>query len=280
MTNVRTSDVMEAYFQPAPPFSATGKNKAEFPDAIALMSLERWAKEKNLKIMAVSNDKGWQAFGELSAQIDAHAELKDALAVLQRHAEEATSIARTLLAAIDTKSDGRLATKFTELFAREVSRYGVSAKAESSYSVDADDADLALTDYKLAGDPEDPSFAVTQSGPNILVVQIDLVAKVETYATFYLSIYDSIDKDYTPVGSTYHQLEQEIEFEVLATFERSDPAKVFKLSKVEIVHGPSTIDFGFVEPNFEPEPEEQLEMPDLDPEDEGKASPLSEEIPW
>jgi hypothetical protein len=42
VTNVRTSDVVDAYFQLAPPFSAAGKNKAEFPDAIALMSLERW----------------------------------------------------------------------------------------------------------------------------------------------------------------------------------------------------------------------------------------------
>jgi hypothetical protein len=243
------------------------------------MSLERWAKEKNLKMMAVSNDRGWQAFGELSAQIDVHAELRDALAILQKHAEEATSIAQTLLATIDTKSDARLATRFTELFADEVSGYGVSAEAESSYSVDADDANLTLIDYKFAGDPEDLSFAVTQSGPNILVVQIDLEAKIEAYATFYLSIYDSIDKDYTPVGSTHHQIEHGIEFEVLATFERSDPAKVFKLAKVEIVHGPSTIDFGFVEPNYEPESEDQFEMPGFDPDDEGKASPFSEEIP-
>ena len=39
---------------------------------------------------AANNDKGWQAFGELSDRIDVHAELKDALALLQKHAEEAS----------------------------------------------------------------------------------------------------------------------------------------------------------------------------------------------
>jgi hypothetical protein len=75
--------------------------------------------------MAVSNDKGWQAFGELSDRVDVHAELKDALALLQKHAEEATALAQSLFATIDRKSDPKLASRFADLLASEVSGYAV-----------------------------------------------------------------------------------------------------------------------------------------------------------
>jgi len=80
-------------------------------------------------------------------------------------------------------------------------------------------------------------------------------------------------RGYTPMGSTHVQVEQEAEFEALATFERSDPAAAFKLSKVEIVDGPSDIDFGFVEADYAPEPEDGFQLPDLDSDGEGEATP-------
>jgi PIN domain len=40
---VKIGDLIQKYFKAKPPFSETGKKKNEFPDAIALMSLETWA---------------------------------------------------------------------------------------------------------------------------------------------------------------------------------------------------------------------------------------------
>ena len=48
------SDLVELYFNSKPPFSESGKKKSEFPDAIALASLEGWAKENKHRVIAVS----------------------------------------------------------------------------------------------------------------------------------------------------------------------------------------------------------------------------------
>ena len=53
---VRIKDLTARYFSSSPPFSGTGKKKAEFPDAMALLSLESWAKSQNTKILAISRD--------------------------------------------------------------------------------------------------------------------------------------------------------------------------------------------------------------------------------
>ena len=54
------NEVFTRYFNVDPPFQ-NGK-KHEFPDAVALLSLEAWAKENNKKILAVSADKDWLTF--------------------------------------------------------------------------------------------------------------------------------------------------------------------------------------------------------------------------
>ncbi len=62
-------DVVEAYFKLRPPFH-NPKKKNEFPDAIALLSLEKWAREKGKKILAFSSDDDWLSFSEQSDYID------------------------------------------------------------------------------------------------------------------------------------------------------------------------------------------------------------------
>jgi hypothetical protein len=283
-SNISVSDLVEAYFQPAPPFSAAGKNKAEFPDAMALMSLERWANENNRKVLAVSNDKGWTAFAELSDRIDVHAELTEALALLQKHEEEARAAVQSLFTAIDTNSDAELALRFKTLLADEISGYGADADANSAYSIEADQLDLSLIEFRFVGDPDDFSFSVTQSGPNVLVAQADIETTVKAETVFYMSVYDSIDKDHTPVGSTQVKMDEEALFEVLATFERDSPSTAFRVSKVEIVDGPTTISFGDVAPDYDQEPEDDYEIPDDAPDGEDDEVPSDRlaggSMPW
>lgn len=62
-------EVLDQYFSNKPPFSEVGKNKNEFPDAIILLAAERWAKQKNKLILAISKDKGWKSYCENSPKI-------------------------------------------------------------------------------------------------------------------------------------------------------------------------------------------------------------------
>ena len=58
--NINIQQIIKQYFNKIPPFS--DKKKEEFPDAIALQSLENWAVKKNKKVLVVSFDKDWQAY--------------------------------------------------------------------------------------------------------------------------------------------------------------------------------------------------------------------------
>jgi hypothetical protein len=58
--SVTSREVLERYFNQEPPFAATGDKKQEFPDAYALMSVEKWAEENDFKVLVVSHDKGWK----------------------------------------------------------------------------------------------------------------------------------------------------------------------------------------------------------------------------
>jgi hypothetical protein len=266
--NVPMSDLVDAYFQPAPPFSAAGKNKAEFPNAIALLSLERWAKEGNFKVLGVSKDKGWKAFAELSDRLDLYDELTNALSLLQKHAEEARAVVQQMLTSIDTNSDQQLATRFEMLLANEVSGYSVYAEADSFYTAaEADQVHLNLVDFRFVGDEDEFDFSVIQSGPNMLVAQVEIETSIKAEASFHMSIYyDSIDKDYTPAGFKTACTDEEVTLKILATFEREQAPASFEITKLEIVDGPRSINFGFVEPDYEPKPEENYQLPDDSPD--------------
>ncbi|MCF2874788.1 MULTISPECIES: PIN domain-containing protein [unclassified Tenacibaculum] len=49
-------DIFRSYFEKRFPFGSGGK-KSEFPDAFALKSIELWAEENNVKVLAFSKDK-------------------------------------------------------------------------------------------------------------------------------------------------------------------------------------------------------------------------------
>jgi PIN domain len=276
--NVPMTDLVDAYFQPSPPFSAAGKNKAEFPDAIALLSLEKWAKQNSFRVLGVSNDKGWKAYAELHEWMELREQLSDALAVLQRHAEEARTNVQQLLYSIEHQTAPEFAKKFDLLLASALSSYDVQGDADSIYAVESDNVELDLVEFRFDGDEESYEFSVVQSGSHILAAELDLEVDVIAETTFYMSIYDSIDKDYTPAGSSAVRIEEKLNFKVLATFERDDVSADFGITKLEIVDGPSSINFGSVEPDYEPEPEEDYEMPDNPPHDRDDESPFGESL--
>jgi len=59
--HVDIDQVLTNYFEIKPPF-AEGNKKTEFPDAIALSTLENWAKEESKTVLVVTADKGWVEF--------------------------------------------------------------------------------------------------------------------------------------------------------------------------------------------------------------------------
>jgi hypothetical protein len=101
-------ELIKRYFKPLPPFEGSGKKKNEFPDAIALLTLEAWAKTEGKKILAISKDEGWAAFAKDSEHIDVEADLATALQLLQAHADGAKTLVATLLGLMEAQQQAYL----------------------------------------------------------------------------------------------------------------------------------------------------------------------------
>ena len=76
----------------SPPFEEPDKKKHEFPDAIALLSLEEWAEVNKTRILAVSCDRGWAAFAAESEWIVVDSDLASALAELPNAGRQGIAI--------------------------------------------------------------------------------------------------------------------------------------------------------------------------------------------
>ncbi|EKS41457.1 hypothetical protein HMPREF9695_00549 [Afipia broomeae ATCC 49717] len=259
--NVSMKTLMSSYFQPAAPFSSAGKNKAEFPDAIALLSLQKWAEDNKIQLLGVSGDKGWNAFAASSNRIDLVNDLSEALSLVQKHNEEMSAIVQTLIESIDTATDEDLKDEFVSKLSNEVSGYSVYAEADSFYDIEAEQVDIELSDSQFVGDASGYDFSVVQASRNLIVAKITLEASIKAEAIFHMSVYDSIDKDSMGIGSTEASTEQDVTFAVLVTFEREDAAASFGITSVEIVDGPKSLNFGYIEPDYEPDYDEDYEIP-------------------
>lgn len=78
----RGKQVLDNYFDGKAPFETTGQKKHEFPDALALATLEEWAESENWKAIVVTADKGCAAACDASSCLIAYPTLVDALAAL------------------------------------------------------------------------------------------------------------------------------------------------------------------------------------------------------
>ena len=61
-TTLDIDALLKVYFRTKAPFESAADKKSEFPDAIALLSLQGWARQKNTSVLFVTKDKGCQKF--------------------------------------------------------------------------------------------------------------------------------------------------------------------------------------------------------------------------
>lgn len=248
------NDVLGAYFKKRPPFSSQGK-KDEFPDAISLMSLEAWAKENNKKILAVSNDGDWKSFAAQSDWIDCIDDLGAAMSALEAAAAAAEVEARALLSRVASGDLPDLEVALSNGLNDALERESPYVEFDGPMPGEDEGASLSLVDYEIAGIDEgttEITIVRVRADGFVMRVPISIVANALVDISF--SIYDSIDKDHVPMGST--SVEREIEFEAFALVdcyryegETEDGAKVleYDIFETQLIGTPGHVDIGYVD---------------------------------
>lgn len=236
-----TRDVLRRYFATEAPFEAGGKKKNEFPDAFALVSLEKWGEKAKALVLCVSADKGWIDFGEKSEHLvviddldtalsffnDAGRLVADELVALLR-AGVVTSVTEPIESALQSRLDDN------------------DFHAEGWSSVEFETEPLAATmQFVEWGELSNPVVVAADEESVTFTSAISL--KVGFEANFSFSIRDGIDRDYVSLGSEEAYKEESITFEMALTVSRETKPEP-EILEVEIANRFIEIDFGTVEP--------------------------------
>jgi hypothetical protein len=252
-TAVTLKEVTDMYFASQPPFEEAGDKKAEFPDAIALLSLEKWARENEKKVLAVSKDKGWKAFCDKSEFLLHTFELGTALAYFQPH-NRVEQLSQELADAIASDQDvhGALAAMEERIKVR-VENMEVDVEATSRFYFEPSEVYAIYESHEfqqLSGNRID--MEVVRVTSEEVVVRLLAQINCTVHASFSLSMTDPIDKDQINMGSQGADVEQTFETEVLVTF-KGDFSKGLsgvEVSDVEVVDEMPTVDFGEIEIDY------------------------------
>jgi PIN domain-containing protein len=196
-----STKLIQSYFKTESPFEEKQDKKNEFPDAIALISLEEWAKREEIQILAVSNDKGWKAYCENSENISLATSLPESFKKLI----PAHIITQEIITAINTSVESGDSNPILDSIAGPlediIANTFPEIDASSSYYYEDDESYLEYVSHKLAHNGDNgielnPILVQEEE----IILQLSAEITFNAYTSFYFYAYDSIDKDNIPIG--------------------------------------------------------------------------------
>lgn len=247
------AEIMRRYEAGEPPFAETGEKKQEFPDAVALSTLEGWAEERDTRILAVAHDKDWQRYGAQSKRLVVVDDLADALSTIQGlgSAREPAVRLATLFVGGDAME---LHAAVLEAARYQVDKFDFRVEADSQFMVQEEGIEATVDDISLdIPDATGATLATISHDKEQAVIKFSGTASLNIDVHFSLEKFDSTDRDYVGMGSTTISDNVEIEFEALVTVQID--ANALTLSGVELLPVTHYLHFNDVEPDWMSDPD-------------------------
>ncbi|MEX3992675.1 PIN domain-containing protein [Paraburkholderia sp. EG286A] len=239
---VDAAELQRRYFESEAPFSEAGDKKAEFPDAIALLSLEGWADKHDKNVLVVSHDNDWKNFCAGSRRLHIIGDLAHAIGLFQ-HVTAASNFASSLEEWAETNGDWARVES-----AVEDALWGMSitVDANSEYSFEDE-----VIDRVLLGAEVGDEATVISAGAEEWVIEVPLVLNLEIEVSFSFYLRDGIDKDCVAIGGTRVKEKRAIASSAILTFwPLEDEGVPPELSDVEIMATSIYIDCDYVGPSI------------------------------
>ena len=240
---VTHAEVLQRYQRGQPPFSSTGAKKNEFPDALALLSLENWAQENNTLLLAVSSDGDWKNFAETSERLICVRDLATALNYFNEagHLPAARAVAAlrgNAVPGLRDEIEAAINRYFEDLLP------DVQANSSFHYELEAVYSDLQGWEIEDGALPK-----VIRADEDEVVFSIAVSANIAFTGTFSYSIYDSVDRDYMDFGTDDKEVQQAVPLLLLISIARGeDPEPV--LNDVDVVLPHLVVDFDDIDPDW------------------------------
>jgi len=246
---VSVREILDRYFSAAPPFAETGKKKSEFPDAIALLAIDAWSENESINVLAIAKDGDWESYCENTSRIDYEEDLAKALAYFNR-----ANAPFALVAKIESKLNSGEGDGFKQLISNVLDSYfdgfTPNQDAESAFYWEPEGSRGWFIEFEFV----DNIFKVVDKDEDWVVLEASVSITVGAEGDFTLSVFDSIDRDYFPLDGITVEAKEEFETPILITirgnFDR--PIEDLEILDVEVVDVISCINFGTLEPDFDP----------------------------
>jgi hypothetical protein len=231
-------DIVERYFSVKPPFEGVAKKKNEFPDAIALLSIESWARTNAKPVIVVSADKGWNDFAETSDLLCCIPELSQALTMFQQRDEKRLALVELVASHVDAAPDW----EGFEMLKEEVSQIEWYPLAFAIFDVEVE-MQIEVDEVSFAGsDAADSLSLIDYDGVHLTVYAV-LESRLKVDAQFGFT-YDGVS-----MGSSTFDGVFDIPIEAVLSFEFR-PNGTPLLVSVDIDQRRQQLEFGDVEPDY------------------------------
>ncbi len=231
----------DLYFGSRPPFSAKADKKSEFPDAIALLSLQHWAELQDGFVLAVSNDGDWGRYAEQSPRVIVVPALAPALNLFNK---DDAFVAARLAANLAAGTALSLRAKIYAALEGAVEVFDIEASAP--YYYETDDEIATINEWEVA----EPRFDVVDSDAEFVTLAFPLAVKATFEASFSFTVRDGIDKDYVGIGGAKASITEDFDVQVLVTVARDDDGPDPEIVDLEIDTSFLSVDFGHVEVDY------------------------------
>ena len=249
---VEATELFERYFAGLPPFG-DGRRKDEFPDALALLALEKFAEIEDSGMIVVSKDKDWRNFCRDSNRLFLVPEVEGAMALVA-NAPPALRRATFDWMAEDGES-GQLFLclgKLVEEIAFDVSAYPTVGECETFVW----DGELKSIQLPSKEGIDIIDFKCDEGGNCVgLIVSFQIGLNVSIPVEISFSVWDGVDGESMPMGSRMLEVNREECSQATVTFDVSNHGsedEVWGIVDVEIGLKYIEIDLGEVDV-FEPD---------------------------
>ncbi|TIM69818.1 MAG: hypothetical protein E5Y52_04480 [Mesorhizobium sp.] len=243
---VSHAEILRRYFAPEPPFSAKERKKSEFPDALALLSLESWAADNKTTVLVVSRDGDWQTFADASKHLVCIPDLDQALDYFNGEARFVVERAVGLLRKQAAPEFREAIDSALELFLEE---FDPESDAYAALDYEVDSLESVVQHWEIVQDIEPK---ILNADADTVVFSITVDALVNFTGSFRYYVHDSVDRDEVYLGSDSHEVEQTVRLPLTVTIERQfDKQPV--VERIDITPVRLVIGFGCVDPDWGPE---------------------------
>ncbi|BAZ53670.1 hypothetical protein NIES4103_63530 [Nostoc sp. NIES-4103] len=248
---VIVGDLIQKYFQAQPPFAETGKKKNEFPDAISLMSLETWAKKNKTKIVVVTSDNDWINFCKGSERLIHIEDFAGALGLFQL--KDADDICSYLSERYKNGELEDVKEAISHALEYKMSDIDIYPEANSAYRYELEFTEVTFNgfEFKLLDFPN-LIFRPVNFDDESLVVESKLDVDVNVECSFSFYVYDSIDRDEVPMGSSTANIQTTLDVDILVSFigNLDKVGAEVEVEDVEIEMTLPDVNFGEIEPDW------------------------------